>query len=504
MKQEGRLASFFDSAPFGIVVTDQQHRIRRVNEVMAGIIGRPSPDIVGLELAAVAPALAIVLTPFLEEAMKLDRAVSRDYSGELAPTGSRYVIQCFPIHDDSSDGHLVGTIIASTPGERPTGVLDETRTKELEQRIADSTDELRQSQETYRTLFENAPIAYYNVDLDGLIRRWNKATEELFGVSGDNIGNKHITQFYAPESIPKAERLFEQFARGEGWRNEEMAYVKPDGQKAYVLLSVTPILDADGNVVESLSMDVDVTDLKRAEQLLLDAQDELLRKERLATLGQLIGTVSHELRNPLGTIKSSFDTVRRRLGETTERLTVPMDRIERNIRRCSQIIADLMDFARVHELQFENVDMDAWAAEVLAGFDVPNGLDLRTDLGSGVSLTIDPRRLAQAVENVVQNACQAIEERSSNRQEPVIELATRVEGTRFELTVTDTGDGIPSEVQDKIFEPLYSTRTFGVGLGLPLVVSTMNQHHGGIEVNSSAGEGTAVTLWLPLRVRGET
>jgi signal transduction histidine kinase len=117
---------------------------------------------------------------------------------------------------------------------------------------------------------------------------------------------------------------------------------------------------------------------------------------------------------------------------------------------------------------------------------------------SGVTVMADPERLRRALVNVVTNALQAMEAKGAGEQH--LEIATRQLSGRCEIVVRDSGEGIPEAIRERIFEPLFSTKNFGVGLGVPIIRNIMEDHGGGVDYRSEVGEGTTVTLWLPLPV----
>jgi signal transduction histidine kinase len=126
----------------------------------------------------------------------------------------------------------------------------------------------------------------------------------------------------------------------------------------------------------------------------------------------------------------------------------------------------------------------------------PEGLECRWQLASGVTVAADPERLRRALINVISNALQAMEENRGAVQS--LEITTRTSAGRCEIMVRDSGPGIPEELRERIFEPLFSTKNFGVGLGVPIIKNIMEDHGGGVSYASQVGEGTTVTLWLPL------
>ncbi|MDH5789948.1 MAG: ATP-binding protein, partial [Nitrospinota bacterium] len=133
-------------------------------------------------------------------------------------------------------------------------------------------------------------------------------------------------------------------------------------------------------------------------------------------------------------------------------------------------------------------------------------ITVKASLGSNAVAYIDNESLRRAVINVTQNSIQAMTKVKTNgKLEPsekkdwVLTVESRVNRDRLEVIITDSGEGIPQANLEKIYEPLYSTKSFGVGLGLPIVKGIMEQHLGGIEIDSKIGVGTKVTLWLPIK-----
>lgn len=231
-------------------------------------------------------------------------------------------------------------------------------------------------------------------------------------------------------------------------------------------------------------------------RVLAEVQEELIRKERLATLGQLTATVSHELRNPLGTIQSSLYTIEKRVRGKGLDLESALDRTARSVRRCDKIIEELLDFTRANELYPVATPVDPWLKEALDDIGAPDGVHLVVDLQCPAWIRIDQELMRRVLVNLLDNAVQAMNEHGS--PEPTILIRTREHGDRVEIQVEDTGPGIPEDVIERIFEPLFSTRNFGVGLGTSIMRNIMLRHNGGIEyANREGAPGTRVLLWLP-------
>ena len=169
-------------------------------------------------------------------------------------------------------------------------------------------------------------------------------------------------------------------------------------------------------------------------QRLQDSMVKLARQERLATLGQLAGTVSHELRNPLGVIRNSLFSLRECVdaGHTTGAVKI-VDRIERNIARCNMIVSDLLDFARSGEIKRDTVDVDGWLAAALDEHAVPAGITLRRELQFGGQLALDRDRFRQVLINLLDNAIQAIDDPAWLQTEPREKADHRAVGSRRSL-----------------------------------------------------------------------
>jgi signal transduction histidine kinase len=234
-------------------------------------------------------------------------------------------------------------------------------------------------------------------------------------------------------------------------------------------------------------------------QQLEEAQEELLRQERLSALGQLTATVAHEIRNPLGTVRTAVFAI----GDAIERQQ--MGRVERarqlaerNIVRCDDIIHELLDYSRDWTLRPQPTLIDAWLAEVLDEQDFPEDVICIREFEACIEIPIDQEHLRRAVVNVLENALDALQDDGAVGNQ--LTVGTHVVGesdVRLEIRVRDMGPGIPPDVLNRVFEPLFSAKPFGVGLGLPIVKSIVEKHSGGVEVQSEMGQGTTVVLWLP-------
>ncbi len=225
---------------------------------------------------------------------------------------------------------------------------------------------------------------------------------------------------------------------------------------------------------------------------------ELVKKERLSALGQLTATVAHELRNPLSAIRNSLHALR----ELTRGSGLPLDRamarIDRSIDRCDGIIGDLLEYARARELDRHEVTLDLWLAEVLDEQRLPDDIRLERCLAAPTAvIALDADRFRRVIINLIENAAQALVASGAQCPDRRIRVATSTDDMA-EIIIQDSGAGIAPDILPRIFEPLFSTKPFGTGLGLPTVRQIVEQHSGTITLANAPTGGAAARIRLPL------
>ena len=242
----------------------------------------------------------------------------------------------------------------------------------------------------------------------------------------------------------------------------------------------------------------EITDREEAEAALRSAQSDLLRQERLATLGTVIASVSHELRNPLGTINMAFHSIQQRLARGEHDVTDPLARAQRGIRRCDSIIEELLDYSRSPKLTLASTDVDAWLRQMLDELELAPEINLITSFNSGLTVALDQDRIFGCLVNLMTNATHAMMDHASEPNPLELRVETQHREGCLVLSVADTGIGMSDEQVERAFEPMFSTRAFGVGLGLPIVQKAVELHEGRVALFSTEGVGTTVELWIPV------
>jgi two-component system sensor kinase FixL len=243
-----------------------------------------------------------------------------------------------------------------------------------------------------------------------------------------------------------------------------------------------------------------------------DAQARLVRKERLAVLGELAGSVAHELRNPLGAIRNGAYLLNLLLEgrAAAPEVEETLELLDREVVRSERIIGALLDYADVVPPTRHQTDLNAAAQTVLSRQTLPDDVELELDLDDAPPTVLaDREQLEEVIDHLVRNAVQAMPD--GGRLRVSIERSTGngdqrstdtngppVQGDEWvEIVVSDTGEGIREENLEQVFEPLYSTRTQGIGLGLALVKRLVEGHGGHIGVESEVDEGSTFTVRIP-------
>ncbi|ATB48528.1 sensor histidine kinase [Corallococcus macrosporus] len=225
------------------------------------------------------------------------------------------------------------------------------------------------------------------------------------------------------------------------------------------------------------------------------------RSERLSTFGQLVGSIGHELRNPLGVIETSLYILRGRPGAVDERTTKHLDRIGDQVGIANRIVSDLLDMIRDRPLHRQEVWLDEVWQEALKAVQRPDSVAVSEEgLASLPAVQGDAGQLRQVFVNLLDNAVQALEETGGT---VALSAATREPGM-VELVLEDSGPGVSDVIRRRLFEPLMTTKARGIGLGLPLVKRILERHGGGITYVPRPGVGARFVICLPLIASEET
>ncbi|MDD5035857.1 MAG: PAS domain S-box protein [Methylococcaceae bacterium] len=501
-QSERRYSDLFDSAPDGIFTTSIEGRFTSMNPAMEKILGWSADDLMGKFYAEwVHPEdLQRANATFLQVATGMPGEVEariRTRSGLyqwLQMTGSPRI----------EDGQVVEVLVF---------MRDVTERRQAEQALHDS-------EEKFRAISNSAQNAILMMDPEGAISYWNPAAERIFGYPAESVLGKKLHEWLAPERFLEAFRKgFDHFRiTGEGpaiGKTLELVAKRDGGEEFPIELSLSAIqLGERWNAVGIVR---DITSRKKTEeeihqwntkleqrvtertQQLLDAQKELVSKEKLAVLGQVASSVGHELRNPLGVMNNAVYFLKTVLSGADETVREYLDMIEGEIGNADRIVSDLLDSVRTKPPFPQPMSVNALIQQSLQHCTIPEQVIVHLEIAETLpSLRVDPAQMQQVFRNLISNAVDAM----PGGGRLTIDAAEAAGAIR--IGVQDNGMGITQQDLAKLFQPLFTTKSRGVGLGL-MVVKNLTQVNGGrVEVQSEPGKGTSFFVILPCESAAET
>ncbi len=385
---------------------------------------------------------------------------------------------------------------------------------ELEEERRRAEEAVMEERNLLHMLINNLPDYIYVKDVEGRFVVANVAVARQMGFSSpDEVIGKSDFDLFPHELAARYYAAEQEVIRSEqGLRDYEGPTIdaSKEEENRWVSTTKVPLRDAQGEIAGFVGLGRDITERKRAEerlqeyserleemveertQELRDAQEQLIRREKLVILGQLAGGVGHELRNPLGVISNAVYFLQTVLTDADESTKESLEMISEEVRNSTKIISGLLDFSRTRLPDREEVAVSELVAEVLKKRPPLENVEVITEIAPDLPpVFVDPQQTGQVLGNLVTNAYQAMKEGGN------LTISAQAEGGQVSLSVADTGCGIPPENMAKLFEPLFTTRTRGIGLGLAVSKSLVEANGGSIEVISKVGKGSTFTVRLP-------
>jgi PAS domain S-box-containing protein len=420
-----------------------------------------------------------------------------------------------------------------------------------------SNHDFDQTEVFYHSLVETIPQMILCKDLEGRFTFANQKFCAELGRTLDEIKGKTDLDFF-PKELAEKYRQDDKSVLERGQLVDLVEeHVTPKGEKLYVQVMKTPLFGRDGTAVGIQGIFWNVTERMRAEELLKQqnitlqnlaeserkahealkaAQSRMVQTEKLASLGQLVAGVAHEINNPLAFVSNNVAVLdrdmkdlialvgqyrmlkRHKVGEEQETLSqidqlseqldldytlknLPqlIDRTRDGLRRIEQIVKDLRLFARVDEGEWNEVDLNPGiesSVNMVKGYARKRGVGLETFLEPLPLVRCKAARVHQVIVNLLMNAIDACPEEGK----VTIRTSRDRESQGVRIEVADTGCGIPPEIRERIFDPFFTTKPIGQGTGLGLSISygIVQEHRGTIDVESTPGEGSCFSVRLPI------
>jgi len=368
--------------------------------------------------------------------------------------------------------------------------------EELKKRIID----YRQLERLYKHIVQNVISGLVTIDGRARITSFNRMAEEITGYKFEEVYQEEIDTLF-PGSTEWI-RSFEG-APEKGWEKLRLSrwetqFKRRDGVTLILGFSVSPLKDSEDREIGSILIFQDLTQLREMEE-------HLKRADRLAAIGKMAAGMAHEVRNPLASISGSIEILKEELKDSHRHQHL-MGIILREVNRLNSLIEDFLLFARPTQPGKERIYLNGIIEEILKMFahspDCNPGIRLVTNFEDDLYLEGDVQQIRQVFWNLFINAAQAMPHGGELRVEVrrnSSSLPLFGEPAQGEISVSDTGNGIPDQDIERIFDPFFTTKEKGTGLGLSIVHSIVESYAGKVSVRSQPGQGTTFTIHFPVQ-----
>src|SRR6266403_1140237 len=469
-RNEARFTELFETLQEGIYIVTPEDQILDVNPALVRILGYDS------------------------KAELLARKVSEVFPDEALRTVVRQEVNRQPVLAGREigllrkDGVFITCLNTAAAVRDPSGkiiryqgaLMDITERREIERR-------LHKQQEFAHRLVDSFPDLILVLDTEARYTFVSPRCREVLGYAGDEISEMKLGARTHPEDLPKLMSLYNDIIGGrQNLASLEMRVRHKLGEWRKILFNFSPLFDEEGKIDGVVLSGRDVTDLKRLEE-------QLIQAEKLAAMGQMLAGVAHELNNPLTAILAVTELLRERPGadDPTKR---QLELTHRQARRAARIVQNLLEFSRPASPQKKPLGLNNMLERTLQLHEHSlrrNNIQVDSRLPGELPGVIgDANQLIQVFLNLITNAEQAIREvRDSGR----IQIRAGRNGNQLTITVQDDGVGIRPEALQRIFDPFYTTKRpgGGTGLGLSICMSIIREHGGNIEAEMLPAGGSA-------------
>ncbi len=350
------------------------------------------------------------------------------------------------------------------------------------QDITEKKEAVLQSEQHYKSLFEHHPDAVFSFDLEGNYLSVNKGMEELLGYSEEEYKKLSYIPLVSEDSLEITNAHFNKAANGET-QNYETKALHKNGHVVHVCVANIPII-VNEKIVGVYGIAKDITKQKQAEEM-------LIRSEKLSVVGELSASIAHEIRNPLTSLKGFLQLMK----STGTEVPAYFDIMTDEISRIESITGELLLHAKpqAHRFNYENVKEITEHVLVLLGSQaLMNNVEVVTDVDTIPPFKCIGNQIKQVLINVIKNAIESM----PNGGELVVQVKHRE--NKVCIQVRDTGCGIPEEFLDEVGLPFYTTKEKGTGLGMMTTMRIVETHGGEFRISSKVNVGTDIEINLPI------
>ncbi len=356
-------------------------------------------------------------------------------------------------------------------------------------RQAETLNELAKNENKYRALFERSMDAIFVMDNQMVFQDANPSVEQLLGYSRDDLKHLNVARLFTNISALREIRFM--VREHNQLKDYETTLISNNGRKRTCMISIWSVDDTSGKPNWYQGIIRDVTEQKRAQQ-------DLIVAEKLSMTGKIARSIAHEVRNPLTNLSLALEQLKEELPENDEYTGIFTDIIQRNVERIGQLITEMLNSSKPRDLDRKPQDLTAIVQDTLHL--VTDRLKLKSmKLTTNFCVLpcialLDQEQIKTALLNILINAVEAMEP-----DKGALNVTTfRTDDEQVCLEVQDNGSGISEENRQRLFDPFFTAKSTGMGLGLTTTQNIINSHKGNIEVVSKLGEGTTFRVCFPI------
>ncbi len=377
-----------------------------------------------------------------------------------------------------------------------------------EKLLRQTSQELVKNEKKYRDLYENAPVAYFSMNTNGILLKCNYNTLKLTGYEREELLGKNIRYLYvnADGKTSTPNQILEMLEKGQSAKDVEIKIRNKQNQDVWISISLDSVRDKEGKIIEVRAMAIDISERKSLEKQLLYAQ-------KMEAIGTLAGGIAHDFNNILSPISGYSEMLLMEADEKDSKKKEHLQIIYDCAKYAKGLVNQMLTFSRQKDNEFKLLQPHLFVQDALAltkSF-LPSTIEIKKQVNTDCGLImVDPIQVHQVVMNLISNAYHAMEESGGVLEVCLDEVKIKEDnqifplnqGTYVYLKIADTGPGMLPEVMERIFDPFFTTKAEGKGsgIGLSVVHGIVQSHKGYINVKSEEDRGTCFEVYLPVYV----
>lgn len=378
---------------------------------------------------------------------------------------------------------------------------------------------LKESEKKYRVLIETQTDLFCRFLPDGRFSFVNNVYCRFFNKSKEELIGSKWEPFPVDDDLKSIMEKLSTLSPTNQTVIVENRVTSGKGEIHWMQFINKGFFNSDGKLMEIQSVGRDVTEKKQAEEMLKkysvrleetvaqrtkelqDFQEQLIRSEKMVVLGKLAGVLGHEIKAPLGIMKNSFEFLKIRLDQhMDEKIPKHLHIVKRQLKIIDRTIDDVLDFAHTKGLKLIVIDLNHFIKDTLSHISIPADIHIVCEFGIDLPhIAVDEHQIHQIILNIISNAIDAMDESGTLTVSTGKKTGYNMEQDVVTISIQDTGTGIPRDHLEKIFEPLFTTKVKGTGLGLAACENILHAHKGSLDVTSEPGKGSTFIVKLPIQ-----